>query len=69
MSTSISELDASSVKLDERPYEVVNGQRVELEPMGAFESVLASVLLVYGQVLPGFRLPIQSLFDAMSKPQ
>jgi Uma2 family endonuclease len=47
MSTSISEHDAPSVELDERLYEVVNGQRVELEPMGAFESVLASVLLVY----------------------
>lgn len=45
MSTSISELEASSAELDERLYEVVNGQRVEIEPMGAFESVLASVLL------------------------
>jgi len=37
----------TSAAEDERLYEVVDGERRELEPMGAFETALASALAYY----------------------
>ena len=85
-------------------YEVIDGVRIEREPMRAFETVLASWLChlmnsftagkklglavneVYqspthvsilertdtldgGEVLPGFRLPITQLYEAVANPE
>lgn len=49
MSTSTPWLDSDVIALDERdtPYEVVNGEYREIEPMSAFAGVLANVLSRY----------------------
>lgn len=47
MSTSTDQNRVTGLNDDERLYEVVYGQRVELEPMGAYEVGLAAVLSRY----------------------
>jgi hypothetical protein len=74
-----SEQGTASVDDIERD-EVIDGVRVAREPMGAFETVLASWLchlisilqctdtLDKGEVLSGFRLPMARLYEAVTKP-
>ena len=56
---------------DDLLYEVVDGQVVELAPMGAYDIRIATVLTMYLETFARrqFRLPLTALFDEVEEAE